>query len=139
MGNTKRKQEPEKKRDWWALLSSLMAVLGWGLIIIYYIWIMFLKPPPLQIINIQVTPGTVQTGQIASIRVFATGGSKIHYIYAAVSGRIGEQLDRFQGSEVIYVAPEKPGGDVITVIVYDDKGEEDRGFTTVTIVEYGEK
>ena len=100
---------------------------------------MITETPPLQIVKIQVTPRTVQNGQTDSIRVFATGGSKIHYIYAAVSGKIGEQLDRFQGSEVIYVAPEKPGGDVITVIVYDDKGEEDRGFTTVTIVEYGEK
>ena len=149
MSNTRRgkvpkrkipKPEPEKKRDWWALLSSIMAVLGWGLIIVYYI-ITIMKPPPLQIVNIQISPRTVQTGQTASIRVFTTGGSKIYYIYAAVSGTIGEQPDRFQEQEsrATYVAPELPGADVITVIVYDDKGEEDRGFTTVTIVEYGEK
>ena len=146
MSNTRRgkvpkrqipKREPEKKRDWWALLGSIMAILGWGLIIVYYIWIMFLKPPPLQIVNIQVTPGTVQTGQTASIRVFTTGGSKINYIYRAVSGTIGKQPDPFQRYEdkATYVAPGLPGGDVITVIVYDEKGEEDKDFCIVTIVE----
>ncbi len=140
MRNTKRKPEPEKKRDWIALVSGVMAVAGWSLIIIYYIWVMFLKPPPLEIKDIQVTPRTVQTGHTASIRVFTTGGSKIYYIYAAVSGTIGEQPDRFQEQEprATYVAPKLPGADVITVIVYDDKGE-DRDFETVTIVESGEK
>ncbi len=141
MRNTKRKPEPKKERDWMALLSSIMAVLGWGLIISYNI-IQILKPLPLEIKDVQVTPGTVQTGHTASIRVFTTGGDEkgLRYIWAAQVGTIGEQPDPFQRYEdkVTYVAPKLPGSDVITVRVYDSKGE-DRHFAIVTIVERGEK
>ncbi len=143
MRNTKRKPEPEKKRDWWALSSSIMAVLGWGLIIIYYIWVMFLKPPPLEIKHVQVNPRTIQTGTTTSIRVFTTGGDEkeLRYIWAAQKGTIGEKPSPFRHYEdkVTYVAPALPTSDVITVIVYDSKGKEDRDFLIVDIIERGER
>ena len=56
-------------------------------------------------------------------------------------GNIGTQLDRFQGDKdkVTYVAPVLPGADIITVIVYDNKGRKDRDFPTVAIVEGGKR
>ncbi len=142
MSNTEPTPEPKKHRDWWALSSSIMAVLGWALIIIYYI-IILLKPQPVEIKDIQVTQRTVQIGTTADIRVFTTGGDdkELQYIWAAQVGTIGEQPDPFQRYEdkVTYVAPKLPGADVITIVVYDNEGKEARDFVIVTIVERGER
>ncbi|TET16938.1 MAG: hypothetical protein E3J81_02485, partial [Dehalococcoidia bacterium] len=104
-------------------VSPLMAVLGWLLIIIWYLMAMVFTPdgPPV-IHHIEVTPQTVQTGQTASVRVHASDpdGDEIHYIWGAGSGRI--QLDPHQDDLCTYVAPDLPGGDVIWVKAYDDDG-----------------
>ncbi len=103
----------------------------------------------IQMINIENRPPTIQdgirlsrpvvsVGEMVPVRVIVTdpdAKDEIHYFWTAYSGKIGEQLDRFQGPEVIYVAPDLPGIDVISVMVYDRKGETDKDFCIVTIKE----
>jgi osmoprotectant transport system substrate-binding protein len=54
-------------------------------------------------------------------------------------GRIGEQLNRFEGPQITYVAPDQPGTDFITIIVNDREGATDRDFRTITVTERRKK
>jgi len=95
------------------------------------------RPPEIQD-GIRLSRPVVSVGEIVPVRVIVKdpdAGDETHYFWAAHSGKIGEQLDRFQGPEVIYVAPDLPGIDVIEVMVYDRKGETDKDFCIVTIKE----
>jgi len=122
-------------------VSPTMAILGWLLLIIFYVMMIRgdggeeNRSPVIH--GIQVTPKTVETGQTASVQVFASDpdGDEIHYIWGSASHRI--QLDRFQDDQCTYVAPDLPGTDVITIIAYDGKGAEAKGFEIITIVEGG--
>ena len=89
--------------------------------------------------GIRLSRPVVSVGEIVPVRVIVKDpdlpDDEIHYFWTAYSGKIGEQLDRFQGPEVIYVAPDLPGIDVISVMVYDREGETDKDFCIVTIRE----
>ena len=123
-------------------VSPIMAILGWGLLIVFYVMMMTPNEdgenlPPV-IHDIQVTPKTIQTGQTVSAKAFATdpNGDQVHYIWGSVLGRI--QLDRFKDDQCTYIAPDLPGLDIITLKVYDKDGSDDR-FEIVTIVEGGKE
>jgi len=95
------------------------------------------RPPEIQD-GIRLSRPVVSVGEIVPVRVIVKdpdAGDETHYFWAAYSGKIGEQLDRFQGPEVIYVAPDLPGIDIITVMVYDREGETDKDCCIVTIRE----
>jgi len=95
------------------------------------------RPPTIQD-GIRLSRDVLSVGETVSVRVIVNdpnAGDEINYFWAAHSGTIGKQLDRFQGPEVTYVAPDLPGIDVITVMVYDRKGETDKDFCMVTIKE----
>ena len=124
-------------------VSPLMAILGWVLIIVWYLLNIIGNggggnlPPEIR--DTLVAQTRVETGQTVSARVFATDadGDEIHYFWGAVLGRI--QLDRFQDDGCTYIAPDLPGIDIITVTVYDDEDASDRDFVIITIVEGREK
>ncbi len=96
------------------------------------------RPPEIQE-GIRLSQPVVSVGEIVPVRVIVKDpdlpDDEIHYFWTAHLGKIGEQLDRFQGPEVIYVAPDLPGIDVISVMVYDREGETDKDFCIVTIRE----
>ncbi len=96
------------------------------------------EPPAIQD-GIRLSRPVVSVGEIVPVRVIVKDPNlpddEIRYFWVAHRGKIGEQLYRFQGSEVIYVAPDLPGIDVISVMVYDRKGETDKDFCIVTVVE----
>jgi len=96
------------------------------------------QPPQIQD-GIRLSEEIVTVGEMVSARVIVKDpdlpDDEIRYSWAAYAGRIGEQLNRFQGPDVIYVAPELPGKDFITVIVHDSKGETDKDFRAITITE----
>ena len=95
------------------------------------------RPPEIQD-GIRLSRPVVSVGEMVPVRVIVKdpdAKDEISYHWAAYSGKIGEQLNRFQSSEVIYVAPNLPGIDVISVMVYDRKGETDKDFCIVTIKE----
>ena len=123
-------------------VAPLMAVVGWLLLIVFYLMAMVCNDDggngsPI-IHEIQVTPKTVQTGQTVSVKAFASDpdGDEIHYIWGSVLGRI--QLDRFRDDQCTYIAPDLPGADVITMKAYDKDGS-DNGFEIITIVEGAEE
>lgn len=122
-------------------VSPLMAVLGWLLIIIYYLMVIGNPgknlPPVIHKIKVSplIAPGTVKTGLAASVQAFATDpdGDKITYIWGSAMERI--QLDRFQDDRCTYIAPAHPGIDFIWLIVSDKAGAENRDFVTVIIMD----
>jgi hypothetical protein len=124
-----------------ALSSGLMAVVGWALLIIAQIASNSagLKSQPPVIEDFHIAREVVQTGETVDIQVFVKDPNQpedvIKYFWAAQLGKIGEQLDRFQGPKVTYIAPDEPGIDFITIIVQDRDGGTDRDFKTVTITE----
>ena len=144
------KRHSRKKKFDWARVFGAIGKNLWpvaaGITIMWYVFDIMgvtLRPPPNQ-------PPTIQDGIRLSQEIVAVGGTisarvivkdpnlpkdEINYSWAACEGRIGEQLDRFQGPAVIYIAPTIPGRDVITVIVYDREGETDKDFCIVTIKE----
>jgi osmoprotectant transport system substrate-binding protein len=134
-----------KKRKWpkisfdrgIALLSGIAAVVGWALLIIANLPGPDPQPPTIQ--HLQLSQETVEAGETVSARVIVHDPNlpddEIRYSWAAQLGRIGEQLDRFEGPQVTYVAPDQPGVDFITVIVHDRAGAIDRDFRHITITE----
>ena len=99
------------------------------------------QPPEIQA-GIRLSQEIVVVGETISARVIVKdpdAGDEIHYFWAAHLGRIGKQLDRFQGPQVTYVAPDQPGVDFITVVVYDGEGETDREFRPITVTERGQR
>ena len=124
-----------------ALVWGVMGILG------YILWISIMLPtcteraanhPPVIQDGIRLSRPVVSVGEMVPVRVIVKDpdeDDKIKYWWEAQSGRIGEQLDRFQGPEVVYVAPDLPGMDVISVMVHDREGETDRDFCIVTVVE----
>ena len=117
-------------------VAPLMAVVGWLLLIIFYVMAMVESDDggngsPM-IHEIQVTPKTVQTGQTASAKAFASDpdGDEINYIWDCVLGRI--QLDPHGDDQCTYIAPDLPGADVITLKVYDKDGSAN-SYETITI------
>ncbi len=95
------------------------------------------QPPTIQ--NFQLSRETVSAGETVDARVIVKDpdlpDDEIHYFWAAHLGRIGEQLNRFEGPQVTYVAPDQPCIDFIEVIVNDREGETDRDFRAITITE----
>lgn len=93
------------------------------------------RPP--EIHEIQVSRNIVPVGETATAMVIAAdpdgGEGEIQYFWAAASGRI--QLDRFEGPQVTYIAPDEPGVDFITVTAYDREGATVRDFILITIKE----
>jgi osmoprotectant transport system substrate-binding protein len=124
-----------------ALLSGIAAVVGWALLIVANLPGTDPQPPTIQ--NLQLSQDIVEAGETVSAKVFVHDPNlpddEIHYHWAAQLGRIGEQLDRFEGPQVTYVAPDQPGIDFITVMVYDRKGATDRDFRHITITERRKK
>jgi len=133
------------KRNWWkkisikdliALLSSVMAVIGWALLIKANLP-SGNEPPVIQ--DFQLSRDTVAVGGTVSARIVVKDTNlpddEIHYFWAAYLGRIGEQLNRFEGPQVTYVAPDQLGVDFITVMVHDREGETDKDFIPITITE----
>ena len=136
MRKTKSKWRKIPVDRWIALSSSVMAVAGWALLIV--VNLPSGNAPPVIQDGIRLSRPVVSVGEIVPVRVIVKdpdAKDEISYFWAAHSGRIGEQLDRFQGPEVIYVAPDRPGVDVISVVVYDRKGETDKDFCIITIKE----
>jgi osmoprotectant transport system substrate-binding protein len=143
MKNAKRKQESKQEKtpikEWILLLSSIMAVAGWALLI----WNNIPKPLPAQpptIQNgIQLSADTVPAGETIEAKVIVKDANlpddEMHYFWSAHLGSIGEQLNRFEGPQVIYVAPDQPGIDFITITVNDREGGTDRDFRAITITE----
>jgi len=133
----KSKQKKISVERWVILSSSVMAVAGWALLIIAN-WPGGNEPPVIQD-GIRLSRPVVSVGEMVPVRVIVKDpdvpDDEIRYFWTAHSGKIGEQLDRFQGPEVIYVAPDRPGIDVISVMVYDRKGETDKDFCIITIKE----
>lgn len=137
------------KFNWKRILKSIgknLVPVAMAIMIVWYVFDILgvtLRPSPNQPPTIQdgirLSRPVVSVGEIVPVRVIVKDpdlpGDEIRYFWAAHSGKIGEQLDRFQGSEVIYVAPDLPGIDVIEVMVYDRKGETDKDFCIVTIIE----
>lgn len=126
-------------RDW---VSPIMAVIGWLLLIIFYLMIIVWpggeaeNQPPI-IHDILVDPKTIQTGQTASVKVIASdpNGDELHYIWSSYHDSI--QSTRFQDDWCTYLAPDLPQVDVIMVTVYDDAGAADEGYEFINIVEGG--
>jgi hypothetical protein len=118
-----------------------MAVLGWLLIIIYYLMVIGNPgknlPPVIHKIKVSpvIAPSTLRAGLAASVRAFATDpdGDKITYIWGSAMERI--QLDRFQDDRCTYIAPAHPGIDFIWLIVSDDTGAANRDFVTIIITD----
>jgi osmoprotectant transport system substrate-binding protein len=146
MGTAKRKREQEKEKismdRWIALLSGVMAIPGWGLLI----YANMPKPPPDQpptIQSFQLSQDSVPAGETLDARVIVQDPNlpddEIDYFWQAYLGNIGEQLNRFQGPEVTYVAPDQPGVDFIAIIVHDRQGGTDREFRAITITERRKK
>lgn len=149
---TKRKIGKTKSQRWKisggpdriiALLSSVMAVVGWALLIMVNArsCVPTNKPPAIQ--NFQSSQDTVPAGETIEARVIVKDSNlpddEIHYFWAAYRGRIGKQLNRFQGDQIIYVAPDTPGLDIITVTVSDSEGEIDKDFKVITVTERRKK
>jgi len=113
-----------------------MGILGYGLWISTMVGGSGNQPPVIQD-GIRLSRPVVSVGEMVPVRVIVKDpdlpDDEIKYFWVAYSGRIGEQLDPFQGPEVIYVAPGLPCTDVISVMVYDRKGETDKDFCIVTI------
>ena len=144
MTTAKRKREQKKQKMSLdrviALLSGVMAVVGWAILIYATIHEPPIGPqPPVIQDGIRISRPVVSVGEMVPVRVIVKDpdlpDDEISYHWAAYRGKIGEQLDPFQGPEVIYVAPALPGIDVISVMVYDRKGETDKDFCIVTIKE----
>ena len=137
MSNSKRKWPKISLDRWIALLSGIAAVIGWALLIVANLPGTDPQPPTIQ--HLQLSQETVEAEETVSARVIVHDPNlpddEIHYSWAAQLGRIGEQLDRFEGPQVTYVAPEQPGVDFITVIVHDRAGATDRDFRHITITE----
>ena len=87
--------------------------------------------------KIQLSRSCVPVGGTATAIVFVTDPDgdedELHYFWGSSLGTI--QLDRFGGPKCTYIAPDQPGVDFITVIVYDGEGATDKDFIHVTIVE----
>jgi glycine betaine/choline ABC-type transport system substrate-binding protein len=141
MSNKKRKWPKISLDRWITLVSSIAAVVGWALIIMANMPGTAPQPPTIQ--NFQLSQETVEAGETISARVIVHDPNlpddEIHYYWAAQLGRIGEQLNRFEGPEVTYIAPDQPGVDFITVIVNDREGAMDRDFRHITITERRKK
>ena len=141
MTNAKRKRKGISVDRWIAIVWGAMGIAG------YILWISIMIPtcteraanhPPTIQDGIGISRPMVSVGDKVPVRVIVKDpdeGDEIKYFWVAQLGRIGEQLDRFQGPEVIYVAPDLPGIDVISVMVHDREGETDKDFCIVTIVE----
>ena len=124
-------------------LMPIMAILGWGLLIAFYVTIMTPdgdgeNHPPV-IDDTRVTQTIVETGQTVSAKVVATDPDRdeLDYFWGAVKGTI--QLDRFKDDQCTYIAPDLPGIDVITVTVQDNENASDKDFVIVTVVEGAEE
>ena len=100
------------------------------------------EPPVIQD-GVRLSREVVSVGETVDARVIVKDpnlpGDEIHYFWAAHLGRIGAQLNRFEGPQVTYVAPDQPGVDFITVIVYDREGETDQAFRPITVTERGKR
>ena len=145
MTNAKRKTASKRKEiaKW---IQLWIGPLGWALLIIWYILSIsegcgvdkINQPPAIQD-GIRISQDIVPAGEKLPIRVIVKDpdlpDDEIRYFWAAHKGTIGEQIERFQGPEVVYFAPDLPGTDVIEVMVYDRKGDTDKDFCIVTIVE----
>ena len=123
------------------LFLTWISPIGMVVMIVWYLMQMINignRPPEIQD-GIRLSRPVVSVGEIVPVRVIVKDPNlpddEIRYFWVAHSGKIGEQLNRFQGPEVIYVAPDLPGIDVISVMVYDRKGETDKDFCIVTIKE----
>lgn len=140
MTNAKRKRQKISIDRWITLVWGVVGILG------YILWISSMigpsepQPPAIQD-GIRISRPVVSVGEMVPARVIVNDpdlpDDEIKYVWSAQRGRIGEQLERFQGPEVLYVAPDSPGVDVIEVMVYDRKNKTDRDFYIVTIVEAG--
>lgn len=149
MKMTKRKREKISIKDWIALIAGLLAVIGWALWITNIVLDRLEKareaeinqPPVIQ--NLQLDRDKVAVGETVDARVIVKDDNlpedEIDYFWQAHLGKIGTQLNRFQGPQVTYVAPDQPGVDFIEVMVNDREGETDRDFRPVTITERRKK
>ena len=142
MTNSKGKRQGISIDRWIAIVWGAMGIVG------YVLWISIMIPtctegeanqPPVIQDGIRINPPVVSVGEMVPVRVIVNDSDlpddEINYYWEAYSGKIGEQLDRFQGPDVIYVAPDLPGTDVISVSVWDREGRTDKDFCIVTIVE----
>ncbi|MBA7571853.1 hypothetical protein ES708_13622 [subsurface metagenome] len=138
MTNAKRKRQGISVDRWIPIVGGCIGIIGYALWIMTMIGCPEPHPPTIQD-GIRISRPVVSVGEKVPVRVIVNDpdlpDDEISYFWAAHSGTIGEQLDPFQGPEVVYVAPDLPGTDVIEVMVYDRKGETDRDFYIVTIVE----
>ena len=123
--------------------------LGWALLIIWYVLnlskgcgeVAINHAPTIQE-GIRLSQPVVPVGETVTARVIVNdpdAGDEISYFWAAQLGKIGEQLNRFEGPKVIYVAPDQPCVDFITVIVYDREGKTDKEFRAITVTERGKR
>ncbi len=141
MSARKRKRPRISLDRWITLVSGIAAVVGWGLLIMANMPGTDPQPPAIQ--DFQLSQETVEVGETVSARVIVHDPNlpddEIHYFWAAQLGRIGEQLNRFEGPQVTYVAPDQPGTDFITIIVNDREGATDRDFRAITVTERRKK
>jgi osmoprotectant transport system substrate-binding protein len=140
--SARKKKGPKISIDRWiTLVSGIAAVVGWALLIMANMPGTDPQPPTIQ--DFQLSQETVEVGETVSARVIVHDPNlpddEIHYFWAAQLGRIGEQLNRFEGPQVTYVAPDQPGTDFITIIVNDREGATDRDFRTITVTERRKK
>ena len=73
------------------------------------------QPPTIQ--NFQLSRDTVPVGETVDARVIVKDPNlpddEIHYFWAAHLGRIGEQLNRFEGPKITYVRWSPKFGQVV--------------------------
>jgi osmoprotectant transport system substrate-binding protein len=137
MSAGKRKRPKISLDRWITLVSGVAAVVGWALLIMANMPGTDPQPPTIQ--DFHLSQETVEVGETISAKVIVYDPNlpddEIQYFWAAQLGQIGEQLNRFEGPQVTYVAPDQPGVDFITIIVNDREGATDRDFRTITITE----
>ncbi len=145
MGNTKsKKQHNISLERWITLASGAIAVIGWALLIVVNMPQCSAPENSKPVIQfLQLDRDAVTIGETIDAKVIVNDpdfpNDEIDYFWQAYRGRIGIQLDRFQGPQVSYVAPDQPGIDFIEVIINDRDGLTDKEYKVITITERRKK